>query len=87
MQETTKSKAFPAGINIQAWPLHNSHKEKACGIIQGCLRAEKQKTYHISIRGKMSRSTLARANITSEKVHEANIIDKLPIENGAIYIY
>ena len=134
--------------------------------IQACLRAAKQKTYHMGIRGKISRNTLAHANqirdwriyadfaqvliqkarqlyandsfgieleqttyaldattidlclslfpwaafrknkgavrlhtlldlkgniptiafITSGKVHEANILDKLPIEAGAIYI-
>ncbi len=134
--------------------------------IQACLRAAKQKTYHMGIRGKISRNTLAHANqtrdwriyadfaqvlirearqlyandsfgieleqttyaldattidlclslfpwaafrknkgavklhalldlkgniptiafITSGKVHEVNILDKLPIEAGAIYI-
>jgi len=134
--------------------------------IQACLRAAKQKTYHMGIRGKISRNTLAHANqtrdwriyadfaqvlirqarqlyandsfgieleqtiyaldattidlclslfpwatfrqnkgavklhalldlkgniptvafITNGKVHEVNILDKLPIEAGAIYI-
>lgn len=134
--------------------------------IQACLRAAKQKTYHMGIRGKISRNTLAHANqtrdwriyadfaqvlirkarqlyandsfgieleqtiyaldattidlclslfpwatfrknkgavklhalldlkgniptiafITSGKVHEVNVLDKLPIEAGAIYI-
>jgi len=134
--------------------------------IQACLRAAKQKTYHMGIRGKISRNTLAHANqtrdwriyadfaqvlirkarqlyandsfgieleqtiyaldattidlclslfpwatfrknkgavklhalldlkgniptvafITTGKVHEVNILDKLPIEAGAIYI-
>jgi len=134
--------------------------------IQACLRAAKQKTYHMGIRGNISRNTLAHANqtrdwriyadfaqiliqrarqlyakdsfgieleqttyaldattidlclslfpwatfrknkgavklhtlldlkgniptiafITSGKVHEVNILDKLPIEPGAVYI-
>ena len=134
--------------------------------IQACLRAAKQKTYHMGIRGRVSRNTLAHANqtrdwriyadfaqvlirearqlyandsfgieldqtiyaldattidlclslfpwatfrtnkgavklhalldlkgniptvafITTGKVHEVNILDKLPIEAGAIYI-
>lgn len=34
--------------------------------IQACLRAAKQKTYHIGIRGKISRNTLAHANQTRD---------------------
>lgn len=134
--------------------------------VEACLRATKQKTYHMGIRGKISRNTLAHANqtrdwriyadfaqilirkarqlyvndsfgieleqttyaldattidlclslfpwamfrknkgavklhtlldlrgniptiafITSGKIHEVNILDKLPIEAGAIYV-
>lgn len=34
--------------------------------IQACLRAAKQKTYHMGIRGKISRNTLAHANQTRD---------------------
>jgi len=34
--------------------------------IQSCLRAAKQKTYHMGIRGKISRNTLAHANQTRD---------------------
>jgi len=34
--------------------------------IQACLRAAKQKTYHMGIRGKISRNTLSHANQTRD---------------------
>jgi hypothetical protein len=41
--------------------LYNGHTE-ILRDIQACLRAAKQKTYHMGIRGKISRNTLAHAN-------------------------
>ena len=45
--------------------------------IQACLRAAKQKTYHMGIRGKISRNTLAHANQTRDWRIYANFAQTL----------
>src|SRR5438552_2738796 len=58
---STRSRVSRASINICAWPSHSSRFARACDI-EACLRAQIAKLYHMGIRRRVSRSTLADAN-------------------------
>ena len=60
--EIIRSRDFPVWINFFAWHLLNSPTERAYENIQACLRAVQRKLYHMGIRSKVSRNTLAHAN-------------------------
>lgn len=63
--DDTKATGMPSpshvSVSFCAWPLL-AYRESLRDI-EVCLRAQKSKLYHMGIRGKMSRNTLANANL------------------------
>ena len=58
----TKKKDFPVGINSLCMSFAQLTCRESLRDIEACLRSSPDKLYHMGIRGRVSRSTLADAN-------------------------
>ncbi len=56
------SRVSPVRISIAAWHSLSSHTVESLRDIEACLNAQSNKLYHMGIRSKVARSTLADAN-------------------------
>ena len=58
----TKSRVFHVWISSFAWLFAQLTYRESLRDIEACLRAAHSKLYHMGIRGRVSRNTLANAN-------------------------
>jgi hypothetical protein len=64
MTGTLASEASPVGTSYWRWPFAQLTYRESLRDIEACLRSMSGKLYHMGLRGKVARSTLADANET-----------------------